>query len=181
MNDIMRKASPEQPDYPISKILASCRFKALTVFHVKLIALLSLEFCKTWKKGKEAKDEGKDGGSSCPVSRTCETQDVPVSPRQAVTQLLLLLQASLSPDGCCVMIGRVKRDVGWTTCMCAVATAMITRWWSVMHAAQSSSTKTQQHNTGKGRGVMKEKRYIFFYDCTALFTSEIHTLVYYIK
>lgn len=38
--------------------------------------------------------------------------DVGVRPQQAVTQLLLLLQASLAPDGCRVMAGRVKRDVG---------------------------------------------------------------------
>lgn len=176
MNDIMRKASPEQPDYLISKILALCRFKALTVFHVKLITLLSLEFRKMWKKGKEAND----GRSSCPLSRTCETQDVPVSPRQAVTQLLLLLQASLSPDGCCVMIGRVKRDVGWTTCMCAVATAMITCWWSVMHAAQSSSSGTQQHNTGKGRELWR-KSDIFLMTAQRRSPAKLHRLVYYIR
>lgn len=39
-------------------------------------------------------------------------RDVGVGPQQAVTQLLLLLQASLVPDGCRVTAGRVKRDVG---------------------------------------------------------------------
>lgn len=53
------------------------------------------------------KDRGVLGGFMSPE------RDVGVGPQQqAVTQLLLLLQASLVPDGCRVTAGRVKRDVG---------------------------------------------------------------------
>lgn len=96
-----------------------------------------------WKKGrKEKKKRGrKEGRSSCPLGTTCQTQEIPVRPGQAVTQLLLLLQASLSPDGCCVGLLRVKRDVRWTTCIlpqhCSPA--------GIIHAtAQPSSSKRHQ-------------------------------------
>lgn len=59
---------------------------------------------EAWGRETEVRDvggRGRGGGSNEWVFS--------VRPRRAVTQLLLLLQASLTPDGCRVTAGRVKK------------------------------------------------------------------------